>query len=88
MRSAAIQSILEDRIALLQSLTRSGVVNRDTLRTLSGSIAILMLDQAADSLAAGSRVDAAQHLAHSLQFAINRRSVKTAMRLLLPRPAE
>lgn len=87
MRSAAIRSILEDRIALLQTLTRSGLANRETLRTLSGSIAMLMLDQAADSLAAGNRVDAARSVAHSLRFAVNRRSVKTAMRLLLHAPA-
>jgi hypothetical protein len=83
MRSAAIHSILEDRIALLQTLTRSGAVNLETLHTLSGSIATGMLDLAADSLAAGNLADAAQRLAHSLQFAISRRSVKTAMQLLL-----
>jgi Glycosyl transferase family 2 len=84
MRSAASNSILEDRLILLRTLKQDALSKRGDLRALRRAIATLMLDQATYALGEGKRVETARRLGRSLLFAITVRSIKIAARLLLP----
>ena len=84
MRSAASNSIVEDRIALLRTLTRGGLADRAHLRDLRESIANFLLDQAVVALAEGNRLEGARLVGLSLRYGVSLRSAKTGMRLLLP----
>ena len=86
MRSAASNSIVEDRIALLRALKCGRLADRADLRTLRGSIATLMLDQAVIALAEGNRLEGTRLVGSSLRYGVSLRSAKTGMRLLLPAP--
>lgn len=87
MQSAAINCILEDRLLLLKSMQHDDLGKYTDRCALRASIATLLLDQALQSLIQGRRLDALRRLATSLRYAVSWRSIKTAMRLLLPAPA-
>lgn len=84
MRAVATLSILNDRVGLLRSLADGGSANRQAMQVLRESIGTLMLDRAADLLVTGHRLAALRQLIGSIRYAADRRSIKMAVRLLLP----
>ena len=86
MQTAAADCILEDRVLLMKTMQNGALGEHVDRHALRASVATLLLDQALDSLVQGRRREALRRLGCSLRYAINWRSAKTAMRLLLPAP--